>query len=335
MTFNLETLEKRKPVVDLNQYQFTFYGSAGIGKTSVAGHFFDEPLFLAFEKGQNALEAYVIDIYTWKDMLQFVKQAKKIKKEGKEFPFKNIIADTADIMRDKCEDYVCMMNGWETPSDGNMGAGWAAVRKELEDRISDLMGLGLMVHFIAHDKVQTIKRKDIEEYDKITLQLGSTAVNSVIKRPDFILYFDKEFSKDADGNVTSKRVVRLDGGENYEAKSRITGLPPVIDCGETAEETAKILRTIFTDKLKEWQENGGKATKKATKKQEEPIEVKKTEVSKKELEELNDLALQAVKDKKFSMDDIVKLLKEHTSVDRIMEIEKEEEYTSLLKAIRG
>lgn len=333
MTFNLETLEKRKPVVDLNQYQFTFYGSAGIGKTSVAGFFFEEPLFLAFEKGQNALEAYVVDIYTWKDMLQFVKQAKKMKKEGKEFPFKNIIVDTADIMRDKCEDYVCMMNGWDTPADGNMGAGWAAVRKELEDRISDLMSLGLMVHFIAHDKVQNIKRKDIEDYDKITLQLGSTAVNSVIKRPDFILYFDKEFSKDADGNVASKRVIRLDGGENYEAKSRITGLPPVIDCGNTAEETAKILKELFTKKLEEWQKNGKKDSKKDDK-EEKPLEVKKYAVPKKKLEELSDLALEQVKKKKFTMDDIVKLVKEHTSVDKIMEIEKEEEYTSLLKAIR-
>ena len=338
MAFNLETLEKRKPLVDLNEYNFTFYGGAGQGKTTTASYFFDDPIFFAWERGQNAVEAYVIDMYSWKDLIQFIRQATKMKKNGKDFPFKNIIIDTVDIMRDECEKHVCMENGWDSPADGNMGAGWAEVRREFEDRLKDLEMLGFKYHFIAHDKTQHIERKDIA-YDKITLQLGSTAVNAVIKAPDFVVYFDKEFFKDQEGNVASKRVIRLDGGENYEAKARITGLPEVIDCGSSAKETAEILKNVITDRLKEIAENGEtipEKEKSAQRKQRlEHVDYpEQAEVSNKALEKLNDEAVNAVKDKRIKVEDVTRLLEENTSVERIMEISKKTEYDRFSQSLR-
>ena len=53
---DLLNIKKRKPIVDFNQYTFTIFGNAGIGKSSFCANFFDEPLFLAWEQGQNALE---------------------------------------------------------------------------------------------------------------------------------------------------------------------------------------------------------------------------------------------------------------------------------------
>lgn len=335
---DLLNIKKRKPIVDLNQYSFTFYGGVGSGKTSTASFFFDEPLFLAWEQGQNALEVYVQDMFTWKDFLEFVKELKKITKEGKQVPFKNVIVDTAEIMRTKCEEYVCRLNGWDSPSDGAYGAGWAAVSKEFEKRIDEIRACGLKVHFIAHDKVQRIERKDMS-YDKITLQLGSTAVNEVIKKVDFILYFDKEYEKDADGNVTSKRVIRFHGGENYEAKTRIAGFPEFIYAGNSPKETAELVKKLFEEKAEVLLEyNASKEEEKSIpveepKEEEQPIV--KESVTTKMIAELTEIGKQKLKEKKATPEDITNIIKANTSVELMNEITDIEDYNKVKELVEA
>lgn len=335
---DLLNIQKRKPIVDLNQYSFTFYGGVGSGKTSTASFFFDEPLFLAWEQGQNALEVYVQDMFTWKDFLEFVKELKKIHKAGQQVPFKNVIVDTAEIMRTKCEEYVCMLNGWDSPSDGAYGAGWSAVSKEFEKRINEIRACGLKVHFIAHDKVQRIERKDIS-YDKITLQLGSTAVNEVIKKVDFILYFDKEYEKDADGNVTSKRVIRFHGGENYEAKTRINGFPEFIYAGNSPQETAQRIKELFEEKAEALLEyNNSKEEEKPQIVEEDEKEVfalSSANVTTKMIEELTELGKQKLKENKAKPNDIVQIIKDNTSVEMMNEITDINEFNKVKELIEA
>lgn len=334
---DLLNIKKRKPIVDLNQYSFTIFGSAGIGKTSFCANFFDEPLFLAWEQGQNALEVYVLNMFTWKDFLEFVKELKKIHKAGQQVPFKNVIVDTAEIMRTKCEEYVCRLNGWDSPSDGAYGAGWAAVSREFEKRIGEIRACGLGVHFIAHDKVQRIERKDIS-YDRITLHLGSTAINEVIKKVNFIFYFDKEYERDTNGNVTSKRVIRFDGGENYEAKAHITDFPDFIYAGNSPQETAQLIKKLFKEKAEALLEY-------SSSKEEEklpPIEDEEQEappsivnVTTKMIEELTKLGKQKLKEHKVKPNDIVKIIKDNTSVELMNEITDINEFNKVKELIEA
>ena len=328
---DLKTLKKREPIIDMNEYSFTVYGAPSIGKTSTCYYLFDEPLFFAFEKGQNALNTYVIDMTSWSDVLEFIKQAKKMKKENEKFPFKCIIVDTVDIMRDKCEEYICRLNGWETPADSEYGAGWAVVRREFEKRITDIENLGLKVHFIAHDKVQNIKRKDME-YDKITLHLGSTAVNQVIKKVDFILYFDKEFKKDENGEITTKRVIRFDGGENFEAKARVTGFPPYIYAGDTAEETAKLLKNLFNEKAREML-NYKEEKKKEIDKEIEEKKESSIAPAQQHIKQLTETINSLLRDNKLTVQEVNKIVKENTSVELINQIPTVEEFEKVKKVI--
>lgn len=337
---DLLNIKKRKPIIDLNQYNFTIFGSAGVGKTSFCANFFDEPLFLAWEQGQNALEVYVQDMFTWKDFLEFVKELKKVTKEGNQVPFKNVIVDTAEIMRTKCEEYVCRLNGWDSPADGAYGAGWSAVTREFERRISEVRACGLGVHFIAHDKVQRVERKDMT-YDKITLQLGSTAINEVIKKVDFILYFDKEYEKDNDGNVTARRVIRFHGGENYEAKTRIAGFPEFIYAGNSPQETAQLVKELFTEKAEDLLKLAPpkKVEPVVIEDEEEPEEVQKPKssanVTKKMITELTEIGKQKLKEKKATPDDITNIIKENTSVELMNEITDIDEFNKVKELVEA
>lgn len=335
---DLLNIQKRKPIIDLNKYSFTFFGSPGSGKTSTCAYFFDEPLFLAWEQGQNALEVYVQDMFTWKDFLEFVKELKKLTKDGKQVPFKNVIVDTAEIMRTKCEEYVCRLNGWDSPADGAYGAGWAAVTKEFERRINEIRACGLGIHFIAHDKTQRIERKDMS-YDKITLQLGSTAINEVVKKVDFILYFDKEYEKDTEGNVTSRRVIRFHGGENYEAKTRIPDFPEFIYAGNSPKETAQLIKDLFKEKAEALLEyNNSKEEEKPKTveddKEEEPANVSEN-VTTTMIKQLTELGKQKLKEKKATPEDITNIIKGNTSVEMMNEITDIEEFNKVKELIEA
>ena len=327
---DIANIKKRKPITDINKYSFTIYGAPSIGKTSLCAYLFDEPLYFAWEQGQNALNAYVQDMFSWQDVIEFIKQVKRIKKDGGEVPFKSVIIDTTDIMRDKCEEYVCRMNGWDSPADKPMGGGWADVRHEFEKRISEIRSLGLTVHFIAHDKVQSVERKDIK-YDKITLFLGSTAVNEVIKKVDFILYLDKEFEKDQDGNVVSRRVVRFDGGENYVAKSRVKGFPEFIYAGDSPKETADKIKGLFYENTEKLLEEVPSEQKKEVSK-----EVKKEKkVTEKDIDELTKIITQKIKDKKIIVDEVNKIVKENTSVELVKDISNYDEFIKVKDIIEN
>lgn len=327
---NLKTFKRNKPSKDINDYRFTFYGGAGVGKTTTAFNFFDDPIFFAWEQGQKTLDAFIWDCYSWKDLLDFIKQAKKLFKEDENNELKNkvIIMDTVDIMRNACESYICEMNGWESPGDAPYGQGWTSITKEFEDRVNELESLGFRVNYIAHDKTKTTTLKDGTEYDKVTLFLGSAAVSPVIKKIDVIMHFDYEYSKDSEGNIQKERIIRFNGGENYESKSRIQGLPDVVHCKDTPEATAKMLQKMFADAL-----NGIEI--KDHKDEEKPTKKENNTVSQEEIEQLSDLAMTLYKEEGVQASEIAEIVKSKTSVDKIEEIKDRGEFEEVQKALQN
>lgn len=351
---NLKNLKRQKPSVDLNDYRYTFYGKAGSGKSSTAFYFFDDPLFFAWEKGQKTLAARVWECYSWKDMIDFCKQARKLYKSGEleENDLKNtvVIMDTADIMRDAAEVYVCTQNGWDSPSDGEWGAGFATVRHEFEYRVNELESMGFKVNFIAHDKLQEVTRADGVKFDKATLFLGSTATNQVIKKADIIMYFDYEYEKDKNGEPIKRRVIRFGGGDVYEAKSRIKDLPEFVYSKDSPEATAQMLRELFTEKLQEMSDRAVEEAEKSKKNfvdimddldLEKFDEIHENEeesddaISKEESEELIQYANSLYTQKKLSAKDISEIVNNHSSVERIGDVENREEYEAVFSALKN
>lgn len=342
MANDLSSFKRQIPSIDLNDYRFTFYGQPGSGKSSTAFYFFNDPIFFAWEKGQKTLPAFIWECYTWKDMLDFIKQAKRLAKAGEDQDIKDkvIIMDTAEIMRDASEIYVCEMNGWDSPSDGEWGSGFAECRREFERKVEELESMGFKVNFIAHDKIQNVERKDGEKYDKTTLMLGSSAINAVIKKVDIVMYFDFEYEKDKDGNTIKRRVIRFGGGDKYEAKCRIPGFPELVYSGDSPEETAKILRDLFTEKLTEMTDEQLAKLKEINQKEVKPIPEKvetpkEDVVTKQEINELSDKAMELCKTKVCEASDIADLVKKHTTVDKISELRDRKEFEQLKSAIEN
>lgn len=316
---DLRTLTKKKPETDLNRYQFTIYGAPGIGKTSFACEFFEDPLFLAWEDGIKEQEAYVVPMKTWKDTLDFLKQLRQLKKEEFDFPWKNIVIDTIELMRDACEVYVCKQNGWESPSDGDYGQGWAQVRRELENRIKEMQDLGFGVHYIAHDKTVQIKQKNNVQYDKRTPMIGGSAVSLVVKNPDFVLLFDKEY-QGHDENLAVERVIRIDAGELYDSKSRIGGMPEKITCGKSAKETAQIVKDLIKTQFEKMSADTKEEPKTPPKKAEKEKTPSPDTPTPEELEELEALGKKMVDEGKITPQELGRMVQQYAVVKKFKDI---------------
>ena len=208
MAINLLDIQPHKVSRDLSGYITFIYGPAKVGKTTfgskMPGH-----LLLAFERGYNALPGVrAIDITTWGEMKQVVRELKK--PEVKEV-YKSIIVDTVDVAADACQKYICNQLGIENIGDGGWSTnGWAKYKKEFEDTFRTLTQLGYAVVFISHEKEKTIKPQTGAEYQQIGSSVQTSAMAIVENMSDIIGYAHPIIDK----NGESKRVLSLRSPDN-------------------------------------------------------------------------------------------------------------------------
>ena len=328
-------LKRNEINTDINHYRYTFFGVAGSGKTSTAFYFFDDPIFFAWEQGQKTLEAYIYDCYTWKDLLTFIKKARKELKEDPDSELKGkvIIMDTAELMGDACQRYICEMNNWDDPSDSAYGSAYTIIKEELNKRLNELEELGFKVSFITHEKTKKTSFKSGIEYEKIIPSLNSSTRTPVVDRVDTVMYFTYDYDTNEDGERARKRVVYFNGGDTIEAKTRIVGLPERVTLKSSPEEAGEQLRKMLEEALKN-QKKGSTAREDNEKKRE-----REREKEKKKLEqirqELTDMAMDLYKRKIVSAEDIQRIVTENTSVSKMEEIEDFEELSKVEKSLQS
>lgn len=330
----MSLLKRNEINTDINHYRYTFFGVAGSGKTSLAFNFFDDPIFFAWEQGQKTLEAYIYDCYTWKDVINFIKEARKELKEdpNSELKGKVIIMDTAELMADACRRYICNVNGWDDPADAGFGKGHNAIEDEMNKRLNELEELGFKVNFIAHEKTKQTSFKDGVEYEKIIPSLNNKTRGPVVDRVDVVMYFTYDYDVDASGERKRKRVVYFNGGDTIEAKTRIVGLPERVILKPSPEEAGEQLKSMLEEALKK-QKKGGTAREDNEKKIEKKKEREKAELIEKR-EEVTDFAMDLYKKKIVSAEDIQKIVTKNTSASKMEEIESFEELAKVKRSLQ-
>ena len=157
-----------------------------IGK-STFGSKMPSPLFLAFEKGYNALPGvFAQDINSWSELKSVARELKKPEVRER---YKSLIIDTSDVAADKCQKYICNKLGIENIGDGGWtNNGWSLYKKEFEDTFRELAMLGYAILFISHDKEKTIKPKEGDEYQQICSSMQTSALNIIESMSDIIGY---------------------------------------------------------------------------------------------------------------------------------------------------
>ena len=223
--------EKRKPTIDLAHMPIMIYGPPKIGKSEFCSQA-EDALFIATEAGLENLEVYEKRVQNWEEIVEAYTEIK-----AGNHKYKTIVLDTIDNAYAFCLEHFCKKHGMDHPSDLGYGKGWALVNgpfKTLLNRFG-LLPYGLIL--VSHGKEREITTRTGPK-TKMGPALSGSIADTVAAFVEMILYFTVEETKDAEGNPTTRRVIRTQASELYEAGSRVKIMPDPIDLNFGAFMTA-------------------------------------------------------------------------------------------------
>lgn len=221
-------LPKKKSEVKKNieDYIVLLYGEPKIGKTTFCSQF-EDPLFLLTEAGTNALSVYSLNITSWLEFKEAVSLIVKSIKQG-DFKFKTIVIDTFDNLCNLCTEYCMKENGASHPSDIPFGKGYDIIGKEMLKALTFLSLLPVGLVLTCHEKTEEIKTRT-SSYNKVMPSPSGVYRRIIVGMSDIVLYAQSAQTKDSDGKVVNKRVLRTKTTEYWEAGDRTNSLPETLD----------------------------------------------------------------------------------------------------------
>lgn len=245
----LDLMELEDNVVsdDINEYSITLYGQGGSGKSTFANalkrklgtsvSFFFEPR----ARGLGGIK--VVECPDWVTFTKYIKQLKKLAKEGKKVPFNNIIIDSVDSAYDKCTKSVMEQNGWETLT-GDYGARYTAVGSEFKNAISSLRELGFIVTFLTHEKTKEAHDVDNAAFEKSAPIVSNQIQDIVNDHIDFIMYLEKVTITTEDDEKKEIRRLWLKNNPYMTLKTPLFGLPDYIEYEYVNEGVDKFIKAF-------------------------------------------------------------------------------------------
>lgn len=218
--------------VSPKEIRLLLYGPPKVGKSAFASGF-PNAVFFATEKGYKSLKVYAADVSTWEDFKSGVSKIKK-----KSHKFDTVVIDTVDLLFDKCSAYVCDKLGIEHESEGEWGRGWAAVKDEFTDVISELMQSKYGIIFISHTKGDKITTP-VEEITKTIPTLSNQARKILLPLVDIIgcmRYRTKKIDKD---QYEEQLIIDFKPSDHVEAGDRTGVLPSILKLKTIPEDTKR------------------------------------------------------------------------------------------------
>ena len=259
--FDIMGLEVEEPKTSIDDYSWTIYGEAGIGKSSICAHLFPDPAYFQWENNQGAIRAKKIPVDNWKTFKGYTKTLMKAFAEGKPMPMKSAIMDTADFAWKKCTEYVCKMNGWGHPSDGEWGKGWDAVSVEFEMEMANLENIGIKPVFISHDKDKEFKPKKGEKYNQTLPAVPTGCIATIVDKVNMVVYCAYEKITNESGEEEKVRRMYFRTNGDYVAKSHLLYMTDFVDFGDTPKESAdRVISAFYEAVEKEFGEGAEKNT---------------------------------------------------------------------------
>ncbi len=210
--------QRTPPTQRLEDSMLLLLGGPKIGKTKLAGGF-ERGLFLATERGQGAVNAYVVSIENWEKLLSVGAEL-----AAGNHSFGPLILDTVDLAFVLCQDYIRRKYNVAYEGDLSYGKGFTLVQDEFRRVILKLSHLGLGLVLIGHCEYETVEGRT-GSYQRAVPQLKDKARRFICGLADLILHCDIETAAGADGKPEPRRVIRTKPSLYWTAGDR-TGILP-------------------------------------------------------------------------------------------------------------
>lgn len=228
--------EKTKPAFNIETQSILLYGPPKIGKTTFASQA-PGVLFLATEKGLGFLEAHSVTIKSWEHFIEVMGEVA----QG-EHAFKTIAIDTIDNLVKLLALKLCEKHKVGHVSFDRLGFGVGADMMAGEIarvllKITNELELGLIL--ISHATTKNFKVSGSDDKEtKIIPTLPDKVREVVVGHCDHILYAEIREGGVSGGKLQKRHVMRTTASREYDAGSRLDGLPDPLPLKWSAFEEA-------------------------------------------------------------------------------------------------
>lgn len=199
--------EPSTPSVDIGDYVLWFYGSPGMGKTTLAS-MFPDAMFLMFEPGGKALKIFQRSVLRWPELQAYTKQLQS------QTRFRTSVVDVVEKAYTMCFDYMCKKLVIEHPHDADdYGKSWGKINNEFYGRIGDLASIPHMGNIlISHAAMTKRKTRTGEEVEDIHPALTGKPLEALEGSVDLLGYMYHR---------RGQRVMQIQGTDQIMAKCRL------------------------------------------------------------------------------------------------------------------
>lgn len=229
MAFNLGKLgvKRNVPKVSFFEYSGLIIAPSKWGKTTIAS-MIPKSITCAFEIGYRGQVMNYKDMETWDDFIDFIDALEENRKEiGDEIEI--IAIDTVNIAYDKCKEYTLKRLGrsagksYKKPQDVPHGQFYPERDKDFSEQLNRLNMLGFKPFFLTHSKIKTIQPKDetSQPYDVYTTTMEDRCSNIVLPMVDYIIYGERKFVINENGDKIPTRAITTKGDPNLTAGNRV------------------------------------------------------------------------------------------------------------------
>lgn len=203
------------------------YGEPGVGKSTFAAGW-PSPLFIDAERRTDHLDIDRIEVQSWPEVLNVMRE---VAKGGTEY--KTLVFDTVDFIEVLIYSHLCETENCDTIEDygGGFGKGYTAAKKEwgrLVKGLEVLRDKGINCLLLAHGHVKTFRNPLGEDYDKWHLnmnQKSSIFLQGQMDAIGFAHFEDLAHAKTkhdkAKGRSTGERLLTFKHSAAHDSKQGI------------------------------------------------------------------------------------------------------------------
>lgn len=244
------------------------YGQGGVGKTTFSSTA-PNPIIADCENGSKyfglrGIKVDVAQINTWEDIQEFYKFAK-------DSEYETIVVDPIGELMEKLK--IHLVNSKEkkwVQYDGSLTmAGWGEMKERMRLFIKAIRDLNKHLIIVAHIEEKEDEGKIVKR-PKIMTKMSEELIALV----DVVGFMETVRIQGDGGEMTDKRIIRVQPSDKYESKDRTGQLGAIIE-----PDFQKIINACQGNEVYSW--SSIKAKKQAVKEtKEEPKEVKDEKVEK-------------------------------------------------------
>lgn len=246
---------KSKPTFDLYREKILLYADWKLGKTSLVAAMPFDVLFIAAEKGQSKVDAYVADAPDWATFQQIVADVRNSDK------FKMLCIDTVDALWYLYLNHFNKVNNVTWEGDMKWGKGAALLVRGFIQEFISLQHTGKGFFLLAHAKETASGEGESMVRPNLPIDKENRIRDAICGLCDYIIYMRMESMKNKDGMIIQQRTLRTAPSEKYVAGAR-RKLPdpiPMIEddpAGSAARLVNAYKKSAITETKKEAKDNG-------------------------------------------------------------------------------